>query len=159
MNVIHGYSIPAAPAISDGPEALRILAAIESRADVHCASRQLRELEASYRCSVMLLGVARCSVLLRCCVSFSGFTTPYDITRLAKETAGKLARDAAAEAAVPGIDRLGAVAGWDSRWLLEPLRHGIYDALVLGSLPRGRLARRRLLSAAHASGTTVLVGR
>jgi hypothetical protein len=159
MSLLDGFRIPDAPAASEEPEALRILAAIESRADADFACRRLRGLEASYRCSVTLLGVARCSFLVRYCAPLSGLTTPYDVALLAKEAAGKLARTAAAEVAVPGVEHLGAVAGWDSRCLLEPLQLGVYDALVLGSLPRGRLARRRLLAAAHASGTTVLVGR
>jgi hypothetical protein len=39
---------------------------------------------------------------------------------------------------------------------LEPLAAGVYDALVLGSAPSGRLARRRVISAASRSGTAVL---
>jgi nucleotide-binding universal stress UspA family protein len=157
MSIVDGFRTPNVPAASGERETLRVLVAVETQADARLAARRLRRLDVSYRCSVTLLGVARSSFLVRYCAPLSGLTTPYDIALAASDSARRLARTAAAEADIPGVDHLGAVAGWDSRCLIEPLRLGVYDALLLGSLPRGRFSRRRLLGAAHASGTTVLV--
>jgi hypothetical protein len=158
VSILDGCRIPDVPATSVGRQTLRVLTAVESRADAHFASRRLWRLEASYRCSVTLLGVARCNLLIQCYAPLSGLATPHQVALLARDSAGKLAAAAAAEADLPGIDRVEAVVGWSSARLIEPLRLGVYDALVLGSMPRSRRARRRLLAAAHASGTTVLLG-
>jgi hypothetical protein len=157
MSVLDHSRTPDVPPALEERGTLRILMAVESRADAHFASGRLRQLATSHRCSVTLLGVARCSVLVQCYAPLSGVTTPYRIAMDAREAARRLALTTAAEADVSGIDDVGAVFGWRSPFLTESLRMGLYDALLLGSLPRRRLARRRLLAAAGASGTRVLV--
>jgi nucleotide-binding universal stress UspA family protein len=158
VSILDGSLIGDVPAVLDEPGTLRILMAVESRADAHFASRRLRLLAVSHRCSVTLLGIAHVNLFVQGYAPLSGLTTPYRIALEAQKAADRLARTAAAEADVSGVDDIEAVVGWGSRRLIEPLRLGLYDALLLGSLPPRRLARRRLLAAACASGTRVLVG-
>jgi hypothetical protein len=158
VTVVDGFRLPDVPVAAEDRETLRVLVAVQSRADAELASHRLRQLEDCFHCSVTLLGIARLSQFVQCYAPLSGATTPDRLAMVALESAGGLAQEAAADAGIPTIDSVGAVAGWKSVCLIDPLRHGVYDALVVGSMPRGRLARRRLLAAARASGTTVLVG-
>jgi hypothetical protein len=158
MSIVDGFRLPDTPVAPEDRETLRVLMVVQSRADAELASRRLRQLEDSYRCSVTLLGVARLSLLVQCYAPLSGVTTPDRLAMVALQSAGGIAQAAAADAGIPAVDSVGAAAGWKSVCLVDPLRLGVYDALVIGSLPRGRLARRRLLAAARGSGTTVLVG-
>jgi hypothetical protein len=141
-----------------------VLVAIGCEADAGPALRELDTLGASCSCSVTFLGVVVPSLFVCSFAPLSGVTTCEGILELHIEDAGQLARAVAAAAETlsvarpPSVDHLRAASSWTAPGVLEPLRLGVYDALIVGRLPRSRWARRRLLAAARASETEVIVG-
>jgi hypothetical protein len=163
MSLSTGFDLPCGPTTGDRDRAMRVLVAIGCQADAAPALRELGLLGASFSCAVTLLGVGAPSLFVRSFAPLSGMTTAKGIVDLEIEAARRLTRAVAAKAPTlsvvhaPSIDHLRAASSWTTPGLLEPLRLGIYDALILGRLPRGRRVRRRLLAAARASDTQVIV--
>jgi hypothetical protein len=164
MSISTGFELPRGPATGTWGGATRVLVAIGCEADAEPALRELDMLGASCSCSVTLLGVVAPSLFVRSFGPLSGITTCEGILEHHIDAAGQLARAIAATARTlsvahpPNVDHLRAASSWTGSGVLEPLRLGVYDALIVGRLPRGRRAWRRLLAAARASETEVIVG-
>jgi hypothetical protein len=164
MSISTGFELPRGPATGTWGGATRVLVAIGCDAEAEPALRELDMLGASCSCSVTVLGVVAPSLFVRSFGPLSGMTTCEGILEHHIEAAGQLARAVAATARTlsvanaPSVDHLRAASSWTAAAVLEPLRVGVYDSLIVGRLPRGRRARRRLLAAARASETEVIVG-
>jgi hypothetical protein len=164
MSLSTGFELPALPAAGDPAGAMRVLVAIGCETDGAAAIRELGLLGASFSCSVTLVGVVAPSLFVRSFAPLSGMTTPRGIVELQLEAAEQLAQTLAGRAQTLSVahairvNHLRTMSTWTGPDLVEPLRLGVYDALILGRLPRGRRVRRRLLAAARASETEVIVG-
>jgi nucleotide-binding universal stress UspA family protein len=157
MSVITGSQMPNDPAVAgDRRGAMRVLAALGCDGDADLVLRELDALGKTHTCSVTFVGVVRPSLFVRSCAPLSGMTTSESIAQIATDAARQLAATAAAKARTHTLDHLGASSDWNASGLLQRLRLGVYDALIIGSLPHGRRTRRRLLAAAEASGTAVI---
>jgi len=96
---------------------------------------------------------------LRACdymAPLSGVVTYEDIVARALADATAAARLTALAAPAAAVATYRCAEGWRCAWLLEELRRGSFDGVVLGGRPARRRDRRRLSQAAEAGGTAVL---
>jgi hypothetical protein len=157
MSVITRSPLPGAPALRDRRPAMRVLVAVGREDDTGHAIGELHVLEQSHACSVTIVAVALPSLFVRSFAPLSGMTTVERLVEMAGDGARRLARTLAAASPAGGVDRIVTAATWDAPALIDPVRTGSFDAIVLARLPRNWRARRRLLAAACASDTDLIV--
>ena len=148
---------PLSPEIAEGDDRdpMRVLVVIGGEADAAGAVRELHALAMSYTCSITLLVVHRTSMFVRSFAPLSGMSLA-SLDELARHHAAELAHTFGNRVRGHTVDHVLASRTWDATAPLRSLRCGVYDALLLGR-PPARRAPRRLVAAAGASDTVVIV--
>jgi hypothetical protein len=144
-----------APARAGGT--LRALVAFGSARQAEATLRLVEALGADHPLDLAVISVARFQPVLCAWAPASGMTTCASLRDDATVGADALAREVLA--ALPGDVRAchSVVLGWSSPLLVQPLRAGVYDALVLGC--RVGLRRRALAQAAACSASRIVTPR
>jgi hypothetical protein len=159
MSAIAGSHVPWGPAATGERRcALRVLVAIASETDAALALPELDVLRASNACSITLMSVVAPSLFVQCFAPTAGMLTAQQIREMWTAAAAELVgTKVAGRSWRQDLDDRRLASGWTAPELLRPLRLGVYDMLLLGRPPRGRYSRWRLLAAADASETSVVV--